>query len=110
MSTTASTGSTLVGSAGSQPNQVGHDPAFQNALNSFKKELDKKSIRLFSMTTLEGLKQTIVDIQAQQKAGRKEKHMGRLAKFVEAMEQFGKVIQIFCNGNQYVAFVWVSQL
>lgn len=32
--------------------------------------------------------------------------MGRLNSFVEAMNQFGKVIEVFGNTNIFVAFVW----
>lgn len=33
-------------------------------------------------------------------------HMGRITSFLEAMEQFGKVIEVFLNVADMLAFVW----
>lgn len=33
-------------------------------------------------------------------------HMKRIESFLEAMEQFGKVIEIFLNATNYLAFIW----
>jgi hypothetical protein len=33
-------------------------------------------------------------------------HMGRIRSFLEAMEQFGRMIEVFLNVNNFLAFVW----
>jgi hypothetical protein len=35
-------------------------------------------------------------------------NMTRLKKFTEAMNEYGKVIETFCNSSQFVLFIWVS--
>lgn len=32
--------------------------------------------------------------------------VGKIQGFIEAMEQFGKVIEVFVNSNGILAFVW----
>ena len=49
---------------------------------------------------------TLLSIQAEQRARKQMMHMGRIQSFLEAMEQFGKVIEVFLNVNNFLAFVW----
>jgi hypothetical protein len=88
--------------------QLPYQSAFQKALDEFKKGLKPKHEKNFTMTTLDELKQAIVDIQAKQRSERRQRCMKRLGGFLEAMEQYGNVIAIFCNSNEFVAFVWVK--
>ena len=89
-------------------NQLPYQSAFQKALDEFKKGLKPKHEKNFMMTTLDELKQAIVDIQAKQRSERRQRSMKRLGGFLEAMEQYSNVIGIFCNSNEFVAFVWVK--
>ncbi|KAF3765675.1 hypothetical protein M406DRAFT_289896 [Cryphonectria parasitica EP155] len=80
--------------------------SFERALRKFKQNLSPSLVRKFSICKLEDVKQTIRDIQDQQgKAGRL-RNMRRLDEFIEAMNQFGGVIDVFVNANQFVCFVW----
>lgn len=63
--------------------------------------------REFSTCTLEDVQATIKDIQDQQGPKGKLTYLGRLTAFIEAMEQFGKVVEVFLNTSQVVCFVWV---
>jgi hypothetical protein len=60
----------------------------------------------FDVATLDDLKVTILTIQAEQRARKGMMHMGRIQSFLEAMEQFGKVIEVFLNTANMLAFVW----
>ena len=60
----------------------------------------------FNVATLDDLKVTILTIQAEQRARKEMMHMGRIQSFLEAMEQFGKVIEVFLNTANMLAFVW----
>jgi hypothetical protein len=82
--------------------------SFQRALNKFKESLSPGLIDQFSMCTLQDVRDICRDIQQQQGPEGKLRHMRRLESFIEAMEQFGKVIEVFVNVNDVVCFVWVS--
>ena len=71
-------------------------------------ELKKKDKDNFTMTTIEDLQQAIGQLQKKQLTERRMQNMTRLKRFVEAIEQYGKVVEIFCNSSEFVAFVWVS--
>ncbi|RKL34624.1 hypothetical protein BFJ72_g9356 [Fusarium proliferatum] len=79
---------------------------FQRALADFQNRLKPAERQQFKVTTLDELKVTILAIQSQQRSRKKMMHMGRLVPFLEAMEQFGKVIEVFLNVSEVLAFVW----
>ncbi|KAF9629027.1 hypothetical protein BFW01_g10230 [Lasiodiplodia theobromae] len=60
----------------------------------------------FKFTTLDELKGLICDIQEEQMKSRRMTNLRRIAPFLEAMEQFDKVVQIFLNAADLLAFVW----
>lgn len=82
--------------------------AFERVLNNFKKDLRKKDRDNFQMTSLESLKQAIGEIQKKQQTERRMQNMTRLKQFIEAMDEYGKVVEVFCNSSQFVPFIWVS--
>lgn len=82
--------------------------AFERLLDEFKRDLKKKDRDNFQMTTYEGLYQAIGEIQKKQQSERRMQNMTRLKKFIEAMNEYGKVIETFCNSSQFVPFIWVS--
>ncbi|KAF2178004.1 putative zinc finger protein [Zopfia rhizophila CBS 207.26] len=86
-----------------------HAPAFERALEEFRKGLKKRDQEEnFKKTTFDELKKCIGDLQTKQHSLRRLQNLNRLKPFLEAMEQYGKVVTIFCNSNDLVAFVWVA--
>jgi len=79
---------------------------FERALKAFESRLKPPERAQFSTTSLDDLKLTLLSIQAEQRARKQMMHMGRIRSFLEAMEQFGKVIEIFLNTTNFLAFVW----
>jgi hypothetical protein len=90
-----------------EPSLIEHAPAFRKALHEFRSDLPQDDRDEFKCTTLEDLQRSILDIQAKHVSGRKSKNMTRLKPFLEAMEQYGKVIEVFLNTSEFIAFVWV---
>ena len=82
--------------------------AFERLLDEFKKELKKKDRDNFQMTTYEGLSQAIEEIQKKQQSERRMQNLTRVKKFTEAINEYGKVVETFCNSSQFVPFIWVS--
>ena len=88
--------------------QVIHISVFQQALDDFQKPLSEDARNQIMYTTLEDLQRCISDIQNKHNIARRSRNMGRLKPFLEAMEQYGKVIEVFLNASQILCFVWVS--
>ena len=82
------------------------ESGFTKSLNSFKVRLTATERAQFNVATLDDLKVTILTIQAEQRHRKKMMHMGRIQSFLEAMEQFAKVIEVFINTSNHLAFVW----
>jgi hypothetical protein len=81
--------------------------AFERALENFKGTLKNKEKNNFKLTTVEDLQQAIGELQQKQLSERRLRNMNRLKRFVEAMEQYGKVVDVFCNSTELVIFIWV---
>ncbi|KAI1128502.1 hypothetical protein F5Y10DRAFT_292051 [Nemania abortiva] len=79
---------------------------FQRALDAFVSRLKPSEKSLFKVTTLDELKVTILTIQADQRARKKMMHLNRILPFLETMDQLGKVIEVFLNTTNFLAFVW----
>lgn len=84
------------------------DLVFQNALETFKKDLTAQQCRDFSITTLQDVKDEVNKIQSQHGSAKKLRGMSRMSKFLEAMRQLEQVISVFLNVSETVAFIWVS--
>ncbi|KAM0247081.1 hypothetical protein ACHAP5_004361 [Fusarium lateritium] len=73
--------------------------AFQRALKKFKASVDPNLQAQFSQTSLSDVYSTIRDIQDKQAKAGEQRDIRRLQAFIEAMDQFGKVIEIFLNAK-----------
>jgi hypothetical protein len=93
----------------SQPNRIQPPNLFNQALSKFKLSLTPTEVNDFQFTSLQDVERTIVDIQRKQAATKTLRNINRLRPFITAMEQYGKVIEIFVNVSSFVAFVWVSE-
>jgi len=82
------------------------EDSFRNTLEEFKKSLTKKERDSFKSTTLEEVHNVILEIQKQQETTKNMMNFTRLKSFLEAMGQFGEVIEVFLNTTEFVAFVW----
>jgi hypothetical protein len=79
---------------------------FERALKAFESRLTPNEKAQFNATSLDDLKVTILSIQTDQRSRKQMMNMGRVKSFLEAMEQFGKVIEVFLNVNNILSFVW----
>jgi hypothetical protein len=79
---------------------------FEGILKEFKKRLSAKELEDFKETKLEDVQKTILRIQNDQEHLKRSINLTRLRSFLEAMDQFGKTIEIFLNASPFVAAVW----
>lgn len=83
-----------------------YTPLFERSLEAFKKDLNKKDRDSFKFSTLEDLEQCLTQLQVKHRSQRRMQNLNRLKPFLEAMNQFGKVVEVFCNSSQIVPFLW----
>lgn len=82
--------------------------AFERTLEKFKVTLTPEEQNDFEFTSLNDLKRTILAIQEQQRSEKRLQNMTRLTLFLQAMEQYGKIIEVFLNNSVFISYVWVS--
>jgi hypothetical protein len=80
---------------------------FETALKEFKAGLTQEEKDDFKATDLGTLKQELSKMQKDQENRRSMMYMRRLEPFLTAMENYGKVIEVFLNTSDILAFVWV---
>ncbi|KAK2605748.1 hypothetical protein N8I77_008563 [Diaporthe amygdali] len=80
--------------------------AFHTALKQFKDGLDHAEKEAFRLVELDDLLKEINDLQARLVRQRRGKNLARLRPFLEAIDQLGKVVEVFGNSSEFVAFVW----
>jgi hypothetical protein len=86
---------------------VSHLGQFGPVVQSFKETLSEEQRSNFEFSTLEDFQTTVVTIQNRQGSEKKMRNLARLRCFLEAMEQYGKVIEVFVNTSEIVGFIWV---
>jgi hypothetical protein len=79
---------------------------FEAIASDFKKRLTPRELENFQFVTLKDVRETALRIQHDQEQMKTMMNMARLESFFEAMNQFGKVIEVFLNASGYVAFIW----
>lgn len=82
---------------------------FERAVDVFKRsaDLDEAEMADFQLTDLQSLRQAINTIQNDQAKQKKLMYMRRLEPFLKTMEDYGKVLEVFLNVSDFIAFVWV---
>ena len=98
-----STNSTLVNAG---INLLPSDDPLRVALDRFVKDNPKDNLTKFSKTTYNELCISVKQIQWEQNERREMMNMTRIQSFLEAMEQFGKIVEVFLNVADLLAFVW----
>jgi len=79
---------------------------FERELKSFKARLTHEEQSSFTGTTLDDLRLTVASIQKTQISDRTNRNVARLRTFLEAVESISKVLDLFVNISDFVAFVW----
>jgi len=81
---------------------------FNRVLSEFKRELSQDEIHDFSFIVSTDLKHAILQLQEEQKSKKRMQNLNRLTAFIEAMDQFDKVVHVFLNASNYLGFIWVG--
>lgn len=79
---------------------------FRTALASFSSHLTPEQKQDFQFTTLDDVHKAVLTIQAQQAKRNEMMNMPRIQSFLEAMDSFGKVVEVFLNSSEFLPFIW----
>ncbi len=79
---------------------------FQQVLERFKKRLTKEEENDFKFASLENVLMTVETIQTDQGQKKSMMNLNRISRFLEAMRQYGTVIEVFLNASSMLCFVW----
>lgn len=82
------------------------DNPLEIAVEKFIKDNPKHQLSQFRKTTYNDLCHAVSRVQQDQENRRETMNLARIQSFLEAMNQFGKVIEVFLNVADALAFVW----
>lgn len=80
----------------------------EKAIQKFRKVAEEHGEQ-FSVASENDVKDQIEKIQDRYGSTKKLRSLGRLSRFLEAMNEIEKLVQIFLNVSEVVAFVWVCK-
>jgi hypothetical protein len=80
---------------------------FGRALGKFTDSLTEEEKNDFSSSTLQDLYKAISNIQDQKPPKGRMRTLRRVQPFIEAMDQYGNVIETFLDGPSFMAVIWV---
>jgi len=90
-----------------EPSTVSPSVSFQRAVDKFTRNLTAKQREEFAVCSLEDVRQTIVTAQERRGSQKTMRNMARIEAFLEAMEQYEKVMQAFINCTPFLGYIWV---
>ena len=79
----------------------------EQAINQLKQTLKPDDHRFFLDTNLEEVWREAQNIEYEQGQRRDLRFMRRIEAFLQSMESYAPVIEVFCQGYSPMAFVWV---
>ncbi|KAG8533005.1 uncharacterized protein KY384_001787 [Bacidia gigantensis] len=90
--------------------QLRNSSSFSTAIEHFKIKsgLTSRELVDIQVTSLPNLQDALGSIQQKQLASKTQRHLRRLQPFLDSMEQYSQVINVFANTSDIVAFIWVA--
>lgn len=79
------------------------------AFESLQRSVAPEHRHTFQSTELQDVWAAVQDIQTSQRKRQSAQNLRRLEPLLEALEKYAKVIEVLCNGTQYLSFIWVSR-
>ncbi|KAK4205422.1 hypothetical protein QBC40DRAFT_260708 [Triangularia verruculosa] len=91
----------------SAPSKQPANCAFRRILDRFRRDHVKRTEdESFQLTDRASLRSAMKQIQDEQASKNKMRNMARLRGFLEGMEQYEKIVEVFLNTSELLAFVW----
>ena len=82
----------------------------EKAVSRLKSSVISQDAVLFQQTTLDDVKNAARAIETRQRERKSMHNMARLKPFFEGLEKYSRVIEVLCNGTDYLPWIWVSYI
>ena len=82
----------------------------EKAFSQLKISVMSQDAVLFQQTTLDDVKNAAHAIETRQRERKSMHNMARLKPFFEGLEKYSRVIEVLCNGTDYLPWIWVSYI
>ncbi|KAK4158351.1 hypothetical protein C8A00DRAFT_28632 [Chaetomidium leptoderma] len=94
--------------ASPNPPAQGLDAEFRRVVQSFIRNANPTpdELEFFEMTTLDDLKATLCSIEKKQSQRKTLVFLKRIEPFIDTMIEFGKIVEVFLNVTDILAFIW----
>lgn len=80
----------------------------ERACQRFRDELTSNEDHEIRATSWQDVQHAVVDIERQLAARQCLRNLERLSPYLKAVEDYGTVVEVFCNSSTFVPYVWVS--
>jgi hypothetical protein len=75
-----------------------------------RKDLNAEEDKAIRATALEDVRATIAQTERELASRQSLRNFDRLSPYINAIERYGKVIEVFCNSDLLVPYIWVGHL
>ena len=82
------------------------DDSFQQVVEKFKKRLTRDEQNEFKFTSLRDVLASVELIQVEQGQRNSMMNLTRIKRFLEAMRQYGTIVEVFLNASSLLCFIW----
>lgn len=76
----------------------------------FRKDLNAEDDEAIRTTSLDDVRAAIAQTETELASRQSLRNFDRLSPYINAIERYGKVIEVFCNSDPLVPYIWVSRL
>lgn len=76
----------------------------------FRNELNAEDDKTIRATSLNDVRTTIAQTERELASRQGLQNFDRLSPYINAVERYGTVIEVFCNSSPIVPYIWVSCL
>ncbi|KAH6702884.1 hypothetical protein BKA61DRAFT_619706 [Leptodontidium sp. MPI-SDFR-AT-0119] len=80
--------------------------SFQQVVERFTRRLTKEEVKDFKFASLDDVLNSVEAIQVEQGKQKSMMNLTRIKRFLEAMRQYGTIVEVFLNASSILCFVW----
>lgn len=86
------------------------DIEFKRVVKQFESSaaLTPEEVKCFRVSTLDDIKAAVISIEKKLAGKRTLVFLRRIEPFISTIIEFGKIVEVFLNVSDILAFVWVS--
>lgn len=80
----------------------------ERSCERFRSGITEDDDNMIRATSLEDVKHAIVQVESQLAARQCLRNLDRLTPYLEAIQRYGKVVEVLCNPTPLLPYIWVG--